>query len=68
MLSSSSGVSNCEVDESGIISNPDECRFVPNATGQTAKTSLMSFHWLDTVPYYAFAKLYELYLITVSSY
>jgi hypothetical protein len=39
----------CEVDEFGIISNQGECRFIPTATGQTATTSLMSFHWLDSV-------------------
>ncbi len=39
----------CEVDENGIISNQGECRFIPSATGQTATTSLMSFHWLDSV-------------------
>ncbi|XP_032784296.2 calcium-activated chloride channel regulator 1 [Daphnia magna] len=40
---------NCEVNENGIISDQGNCRFVPTATEQTATTSLMSFHWLDTV-------------------
>ncbi|XP_057379893.1 calcium-activated chloride channel regulator 1-like isoform X2 [Daphnia carinata] len=40
---------NCVVNANGIISDQGNCRFVPTATEQTATTSLMSFHWLDTV-------------------
>ncbi|KAI9558300.1 hypothetical protein GHT06_015053 [Daphnia sinensis] len=40
---------NCVVSATGIISDQGNCRFVPTATEQTATTSLMSFHWLDTV-------------------
>jgi len=39
----------CEVGENGIISNQGNCRFIPSAAGQTATTSLMSFHWLESV-------------------
>ncbi|KAI9554892.1 hypothetical protein GHT06_020170 [Daphnia sinensis] len=40
---------NCVVSTNGIISDQGNCRFVPTATEQTATTSLMSFHWLNTV-------------------
>ncbi len=39
----------CSVDENGIISNQEECRFVPDEIGQTATRSIMSFHWIDSV-------------------
>ena len=34
---------------SQIISNQNDCRFIPNSLGQTATRSLMSFHWVDSV-------------------
>ena len=49
LIGSMSG-GDCQVDENGLISNQRECRFVPSATEQTATTSLMGFHWLDSVP------------------
>jgi hypothetical protein len=49
MIDSLSG-GDCEVDANGIISDQGNCRFIPNATDQTATTSLMSFHWLESVP------------------
>lgn len=33
----------------GVIADKDACRFVPSPTGQTAKSSLMSFYWVDSV-------------------
>ena len=39
----------CQIDENGLISNQSECRFIPSTIGQSATSSLMSFHWLDSV-------------------
>ena len=39
----------CSVDDNGIISNQNDCRFIPDSSGQTATRSLMSFHWIDSV-------------------
>lgn len=39
----------CEVDSNGTILYPNECRFEPNTSGQTATTSIMSFYWVNSV-------------------
>ena len=49
MIGSLSGGGSCDIDENGVITNQGDCRFIPSALEQTATTSLMSFHWLDSV-------------------
>ena len=41
------GEESCLAGDDGSIA--EDCRFVPDAEGQTATSSLMSFYWIDSV-------------------